>query len=66
MSFDEVVITLFLTGPCITTLPVQLFHRVEMSADPLVASVSALLIVLTLVVVLIVDRSAGRSRTFAR
>ncbi|WP_245928359.1 hypothetical protein [Bosea psychrotolerans] len=36
------------------------------SADPLVASVSALLIVLTLVVVLIVDRSAGLSRTFVR
>lgn len=66
VSFDEVVITLFLTGPRITTLPVELFHRVEMSADPLVASVSALLIVLTLVVVLIVDRSAGLSRTFVR
>lgn len=66
VSFDEVVITLFLTGPRITTLPVELFHRVEMNADPIVASVSALLIVLTLVVVIIVDRTAGLSRTFVR
>lgn len=35
-----------------------------MRADPLVASVSALPIMLTLVVV--VDRSAGLSRTFVR
>lgn len=66
VSFDEVVITLFLTGPRISTLPVELFHRVEMNADPLVASVSALLIVLTLVVVIIVDRTAGLSRTFVK
>ena len=48
VSFDEVVITLFLTGPRMTTLPVELFHHVESQADPLVASVSVLLILMTL------------------
>ena len=66
VSFDEVVITLFLTGPRLTTLPVELFHHVESRADPLVASVSVLLIVLTLAVVLIVDRSVGLSKTFVK
>jgi putative spermidine/putrescine transport system permease protein len=66
VSFDEVVITLFLTGPRISTLPVELFHHVENRADPLVASVSVLLILLTLAVVLIVDRSVGLSRTFVK
>lgn len=66
VSFDEVVITLFLTGPHMTTLPVELYHRVEMQPDPLVASVSALIIVLTLAVVLIVDRSLGLNKTFVK
>jgi putative spermidine/putrescine transport system permease protein len=66
VSFDEVVITLFLTGPRLTTLPVELFHHVESKADPLVASVSVLLILLTLAVVMIVDRSAGLTKTFVK
>lgn len=66
VSFDEVVITLFLTGPQMTTLPVELYRRVELQADPLVASVSAILIILTLLVVLIVDRSLGLGKTFVK
>src|SRR5690606_7616978 len=66
VSFDEVVITLFLTGPHMTTLPAELYHRVEMQPDPLVGSVSALIIVLTLAVVLIVDRSLGLNETFVK
>lgn len=66
VSFDEVVITLFLTGPRLTTLPVELFHHVESRADPLVASVSVLLILLTLAVVMIVDRSVGLTKTFVK
>lgn len=66
VSFDEVVITLFLTGPRLSTLPVALFHHVESRADPLVASVSVLLILLTLAVVMIVDRTVGLSKTFVK
>ncbi len=66
VSFVEVVITLFLTGPRLTTLPVELFHPVESRADPLVASVSVLLILLTLAVVMIVDRTVGLSKTFVK
>lgn len=66
VSFDEVVITLFLTGPKLTTLPVELYHRVEMQPDPLVASISVLIVLLTLAVVLIVDRSLGLNKTFVK
>ena len=64
VSFDEVVLSLFLTGPKLTTLPVAMFHRVEQQADPMVASLSVLLVALTLAVVLIVDRTSGLARTF--
>ncbi|MFD2236518.1 ABC transporter permease [Aureimonas populi] len=66
VSFDEAVISLFLTGPRLTTLPVAMYRHVDAQADPLVASISVLLIVMTLAVVLVVDRSVGLGRTFVK
>ncbi|GGF62643.1 polyamine ABC transporter permease [Azorhizobium oxalatiphilum] len=66
VSFDEVVLSLFMTGPRLSTLPVAMYHHVEQQADPMVASLSVLLVVLTLVVVLIVDRTAGLAKTFVK
>lgn len=66
VSFDEVVLSLFMSGPRLSTLPVELYHHVESRADPLVAAVSVLLVVFTLVVVVVVDRSLGLARTFVK
>lgn len=66
VSFDEVVVTLFLAGPRLTTLPVELYHRVELQADPLVAAVSALVVLVTVIVVVVIDRSVGLSKTFVK
>lgn len=66
VSFDEVVLSLFLSGPKVTTLPVELYHHVESRADPLVAAASVLLVVFTLAVVIIVDRSLGLAKTFVK
>lgn len=66
VSFDEVVLSLFLTGPRLSTLPVEMFRYVETRTDPLIAALSVLLVGATLVIVLVVDRTAGLARTFAR
>ena len=66
VSFDELVITLFLAGPRLTTLPVELFHHVETNADPLVASVSVVLFIFTFGVVAIIHKAVGLTRTFGR
>ncbi len=66
VSFDEVVLSLFMTGPRIQTLPVAMYHHVEQQADPLVAALSVLLVVLTLLVVLVVDRTSGLAKTFVK
>jgi putative spermidine/putrescine transport system permease protein len=66
VSFDEVVITLFLTGPRISTLPVELYNYVYNQADPLVAAASALLILLTLAVIMIVERAMGLGKAFVK
>ena len=62
VSFDEVVISLFVVGPQLTTLPVALFRYVEARTDPLVAAVSTVLVGLTMVVVVVLDRAVGLRR----
>ena len=62
VSFDEVVVTLFLAGPRMTTLPVRIYNYIEYTSDPLIAAVSTILVVLTVLVVLLVDRFVGFTR----
>ncbi|HWK46578.1 MAG TPA: ABC transporter permease subunit [Stellaceae bacterium] len=64
ISFDETVITLFLAGPRLTTLPIALFHYAETRADPLIAALAVALIAFTVLVVLLVDRLVGFSKVF--
>ena len=66
VSFDEVVISIFMTGSRISTLPVEMYHHVESRADPLVAALSVVLVAFTLAVVVVVDRSLGLARTFVK
>jgi len=66
LSFDETVISLFLVGPRLTTLPVTLFHYAETRVDPMLAALAVSLIVLTLAIVLLVDRIVGLTRVLGR
>jgi putative spermidine/putrescine transport system permease protein len=66
VSFDETVISLFLVGPRLTTLPVELFRYAENRTDPLVAALSMLLIAIALAIVLLVERAAGLTRTLSK
>jgi len=66
LSFDETVISLFLVGPLLTTLPVALFHYAESRVDPLLAALAVVLIVSALAAVLLVDRLVGFTRTVGR
>jgi putative spermidine/putrescine transport system permease protein len=66
VSFDETVISLFMVGPRLTTLPIALFRYTESRADPLVAALAVVLIVLTAAVVLAVDRLVGFTRAVGR
>jgi putative spermidine/putrescine transport system permease protein len=59
ISFDEVTVSLFLIGPDITTLPVKIFTHIQESASPVVAAVSTVLILLTLGLVLAIERIIG-------
>ena len=58
-SFDEFVVSVFLTGPQLTPLSVQIFTYLEFTSDPTIAAISVILIALTTVVVLATERIAG-------
>lgn len=59
-SFDEVVVSLFLTGPSITTLPVQMFTSIQYDLSPKIAAVSALLFFLSIVGIAVQALQSGR------
>ncbi len=62
ISFDEAVLSLFLRRPGLTTLPVQIYGQLEFSPDPSVAAVSTIMIGITVVLILLIDRILGIKR----
>ncbi|MCW5720534.1 MAG: ABC transporter permease [Devosia sp.] len=62
ISFDEAVLSLFLRGPNLTTLPVQIYGQLEFSPDPSVAAVSTIMIALTIALIVIIDRMLGLTK----
>ena len=62
ISFDEAVISLFVVGPRATTLPVEIFHYVESRTDPQIAALSVVLIAISILFVVIIERVMGLRR----
>ena len=63
-SFDDLTMTVFLAAPGTETLPVRMFLYIQDNIDPLVTSVSAALIFLTVALMVILDRFYGLDRLF--
>jgi ABC-type spermidine/putrescine transport system, permease component II len=61
-SFDEVTMTVFVAAPGTETLPVRMFLYIQDNIDPLVTSVSACVIAVTVVALLVLDRAFGLKR----
>lgn len=59
MSFSEVTVTIFMTGPAFQTLPVRIYNYLTDQVDPTVAAVSTMLIAASLVLILLLDRLGG-------
>lgn len=58
-SFDEVTMTVFIATPGTETLPVRMFAYIQDNIDPLVTSVSACVIAVTVVALVVLDRVYG-------
>lgn len=66
LSFGEVTVTSFLTTARMTTLPVRIYAEATFSLEPTVHAVSALLIVATILVLLLLNRFVRLDRLHAR
>lgn len=58
-SFDELTMSIFVTSPQTVTLPVRMYMYATESIDPMMAAVSALMIALTAIAMLVLDRAFG-------
>lgn len=59
-SFDESIVSLFLSGPFMRTLPIQMYQSVTAEVDPTIAAASTMLIVITTLLLLVVGIIANR------
>lgn len=60
-SFNNVPISIFLTGPGVSTLPIQMMSYVEYYFDPTVSALSVILMIMTAILMFIVERTLGLS-----
>ena len=61
-SFDEVTMSIFVASPETMTLPVRMYHHIAQTIDPLIAAISTVLIVVTVALMLALDRFYGLDR----
>jgi putative spermidine/putrescine transport system permease protein len=59
ISFGDVYMALFLSGPNMTTLPVEIFAFISWESSPVVAAITTLQILLIIVFGLVVERLVG-------
>lgn len=62
VSFDNVGLSLFLAGTDFNTLPVQLFSYASYNNDPVIAAVSVTMILLSITVVMLMEKVFGLQR----
>ena len=64
-SFDNYSVSLFVASVRARPLPIQMIQYLEEGADPTVASICTILIVVTAILLLLADRAVGLRRIAA-
>lgn len=64
MSFDELVVALFLTGPGMTTLPMIIYSDTQFNLSPSLAAISSLIITATVAIGFIMVAAMQRKKKF--
>ena len=58
-SFNNIPVSMCLSGPGVSTFPSTLMNYIEYNYDPTVSAVSVLLMAATVIIMVIVDRTLG-------
>lgn len=64
-SFNNVPVSMFLTGPGVSTLPITMMNYVEYNYDPTVSALSVLLMIITIGVMFIAEKTLGLGKFVA-
>lgn len=64
-SWDEIVVTLFITSRNVNTLPKQIWQSLFLNLDPIVAALGTLVLLATLLVLFVLLLRSARPRSFA-
>lgn len=64
ISFDEFTVTLFVAGPGLYTLPIEIFNYVEFYSDPTIAAISALLVAVSCAAIITIEKVVGLQAVF--
>jgi len=59
ISFGDVYIALFLSGPGMTTLPIEIFSYMQWESTPVIAAITTIQIVLIVLLGLVIERLVG-------
>jgi putative spermidine/putrescine transport system permease protein len=58
-SFNNVPVSIFLTGPGVSTLPISMMSYVEYNYDPTVSALSVILMLITIGIMFVVEKTLG-------
>ena len=61
-SFNQVPVSLFLSGPGVRTLPIDMLSYMDITYDPSVAALSALLALMSVIIIFVAEKFLGFSR----
>lgn len=64
ISFDEFTISLFLVGPGLKTLPLEIYNYTDANIDPTIAAISTLLIGFTVIGIMTIEKLVGLGKQF--
>lgn len=62
ISFGDVYIALFLSGPGMTTLPIEIFSYMQWESTPVIAAITTIQIVMIMILGLVIERLFGLRR----
>ncbi|MCY9270056.1 ABC transporter permease, partial [Bacillus licheniformis] len=62
-SFGEISISLFVSSPAVTPVPVRTFSYIDQTFDPSVHAISVIFITVSVIALIIIERTIGLSKT---
>lgn len=64
LSFDDVVVSLFLAAPSSTPLPVVMFTYLDQNVTPALSAVSTVIVIISVALIVLLERTIGLGRLF--